>query len=220
MNSVIKDISQSGLRLNKIEIFQNKTRLLTMDAHIAPGEILTLMGPSGSGKSTLISAIAGFLPASFSCKGGISLQGKDVTKLPAQNRSIGVLFQDPLLFPHFNVLDNILFALPPGGSMGERCERALTLLDEISMSEFAKSDPDKLSGGQKARVALARVLASRPNALLLDEPFSKLDEQLRDSMRKLVFAEVKLRNIPTLLVTHDLHDAKATKGRILTLGNQ
>ena len=212
-----KNNTGPGLQLQNVEICQGDEKLLGIDATIAPGEILTLMGPSGSGKSTLISAIAGFLPGAFSCKGKILLNTRDITGCAPDLRAIGVLFQDPLLFPHFSVLENILFALPPGGTMANRCDTALSLLAEISMSQFAGSDPDKLSGGQKARVALARVLASRPKALLLDEPFSKLDDALRDSMRQLVFSEVKLRNIPTLLVTHDLQDAKATNGRVLTL---
>ena len=190
-----------------------------MDAAIAPGEVLTLMGPSGSGKSTLISAISGFLPVSFSCTGSIWLNGQNITTIPPEKRRVGVLFQDTLLFPHFSVLQNFLFALPPGGGMAQRCEIAISLLADIALQDFADRDPATLSGGQKARVALARVIASKPNALLLDEPFSKLDADLRDSMRELVFAEVARRKIPTLLVTHDKDDAKAANGRIMTLSN-
>ncbi|MCF6303732.1 MAG: ATP-binding cassette domain-containing protein [Devosiaceae bacterium] len=213
----MNDQAITGLQLDNVEIFKGTVRLLGMDAIIAPGQILTLMGPSGSGKSTLINAIAGFLPSSFSCTGTIRLNGQNITTLPPESRRVGVLFQDPLLFPHFSVLQNILFALPAGGTMHERCDKALTLLHEISMDEFADADPDTLSGGQKARVALARVIASTPNALLLDEPFSKLDADLRDSMRQLVCEEVARRKIPTLLVTHDKDDASATDGPVLTL---
>ncbi|HHB83312.1 MAG TPA: ATP-binding cassette domain-containing protein [Devosia sp.] len=217
MTDPIKKPTPAGLQLDNVEIFQGPRKLLGMHAVIGPGEILTLMGASGSGKSTLISAIAGFLPRSFSCTGNILLNGQSITSLPAEKRRVGVLFQDPLLFPHFSVLQNILFALPPGGKMAERCDKALSLLHDISMGEFADRDPDTLSGGQKARVALARVIASRPNALLLDEPFSKLDADLRDSMRQLVSAEVTRRKIPTLLVTHDKADAIAIDGPVLTL---
>lgn len=212
--------NKAGLELRSVEIRQNGEKLLSMEAAIAPGEILTLMGPSGSGKSTLISAISGFLPASFSCTGSIWLNGQNITTIPPEKRRVGVLFQDTLLFPHFSVLQNILFALPPGGSMAQRCEIAISLLADIALQDFADRDPATLSGGQKARVALARVIAAKPNALLLDEPFSKLDADLRDSMRELVFAEVARRKIPTLLVTHDKDDAKAAKGRIMTLSNQ
>jgi len=210
-------VLQRGLVLQNIEISQNQQPLLAIDASIKPGEVLTLMGPSGSGKSTLISAIAGFLPNVFTCSGAILLDGEKITELPAQKRKVGVLFQDTLLFPHFSVLENILFALPPGGSMAKRCNRVLSLLEDISMAEFAKRDTDTLSGGQKARVALVRVIASEPKALLLDEPFSKLDAHMRDSVRHLVFEEAKRKEIPTLLVTHDPEDAKAANGRILSL---
>ena len=215
----MEDDVMDGLKFDKVEIFQDAERLLGMDASITPGEVLTLMGPSGSGKSTLISAIAGFLPKSFSCKGSIWLNGQNITAMAPEKRRVGVLFQDTLLFPHFSVIENILFAMPPGGTMDQRCEKAISLLDEISLSGFAHADPATLSGGQKARVALARVIASKPNALLLDEPFSKLDADLRDSMRMLVFKEVVQRKIPTLLVTHDKADAQAANGRILTLDN-
>lgn len=214
-----EEISPIGLQLDKVKIFQGQENLLGIDAAINPGEVLTLMGPSGSGKSTLISAIAGFLSPSFSCKGTIWLNGVNITRVAPENRRVGVLFQDSLLFPHFSVIENILFAMPPGGRMTERCEAAKSLLAEISLEEYADRDPDTLSGGQKARVALARVIASKPKALLLDEPFSKLDADLRDSMRSLVFLEVARRNIPTLLVTHDKEDANAANGRILTLSS-
>ena len=208
---------KNGLILQNVRILHGNKPLLRVEAAIRPGEVLTMMGASGAGKSTLISAIAGFLPAAFSCSGTILLNGQDITVLPPQQRKIGVLFQDSLLFPHFSVLQNILFALPPGGSMARRRERALSLLDDISMVEFADRDTETLSGGQKSRVALVRVIASMPNALLLDEPFSKLDVDMRDSVRRLVFEEARRKQIPTLLVTHDPEDAKAANGRILAV---
>ncbi len=210
---------KTGLHLDGIEIFEGANRLLAFDSAIAPGEVVTLMGPSGSGKSTLIHAISGFLSASFTCKGQILLDGANITGLPPEARGIGVLFQDPLLFPHFSVLQNVLYALPPGGTMKQRCEQALSLLQAVGLDKFGSRDPDTLSGGQKARVNLVRVLASRPRALLLDEPFSKLDADRRDSVRQLVFAEVKQRKLPTLLVTHDRDDARAGGGRILSFAD-
>ncbi|HHG89733.1 MAG TPA: ATP-binding cassette domain-containing protein [Devosia sp.] len=207
----------AGLVLENIEIFHGSAPLLCLDAEILPGQVLTLMGPSGSGKSTLVSAISGFLPRAFTCKGRILLGGNDITILPPDQRRVGVLFQDTLLFPHFSVLENVLYALPPGGSMQERRREALALLAAVSLRNLAQRDPDTLSGGQKARVALVRVLASRPRALLLDEPFSKLDADLRAAVRQLVFAEVARRALPTLLVTHDRSDADAAGGPILVL---
>ncbi len=207
----------AGLELQGIRISRQGVPLLEIDATIAPGEVLTLMGPSGAGKSTLVSAIAGFLPPAFSCSGSIRLNGVEITGLPPERRRVGVLFQDSLLFPHFNVLENVLFALPRGGTKEQRHARAMALLAGVSMDGFAQADPDTLSGGQKARVALVRVLASLPSTLLLDEPFSRLDADMRDSVRRLVFSEVERRQLPALLVTHDQEDARAANGCILTL---
>lgn len=206
-----------GLRLDNVEIFRGDTRLLTIDAHIKPGEVLSLMGPSGSGKSTLIQAVAGFLSRDFSCQGAVYLDGDEITKLPAEQRHVGVLFQDPLLFPHLSVAQNILFALQPGGTIAQRRQRVEELLEPVGMLELMDRDPATLSGGQQARVALMRVIAAQPCALLLDEPFSKLDEQLRDSVREFVFKIVEDRQLPALLVTHDYQDAEAAKGVIIKL---
>jgi len=206
-----------GLHLDDVRISRSGRTLLAIKAHIDPGEVLTLMGPSGSGKSTLVQAIAGFLPQAFECAGAIRLDGEDITRLPAENRHVGVLFQDPLLFPHLSVEQNILFALPPGGSRVERKQRAAELLAHVGMLELIHRDPATLSGGQQARVALIRVIAAEPRALLLDEPFSKLDAQLRDSVRDVVFKVVSDRSLPTLLVTHDHLDAVSTGGTIINL---
>lgn len=206
-----------GLHLENVEIKRDETPLLAIDALIRPGEVLTLMGPSGSGKSTLINAISGFLPRAFSCSGRIALDGEDITRLPPERRKVGVLFQDPLLFPHFSVEENILYALPPGGSRIERHNRARALLKAVNLEECGGRDPATLSGGQQARVALIRVLAAEPHALLLDEPFSKLDAELRGAVRQVVFSIVRERNLPALLVTHDAEDARAAGGRIIAL---
>jgi putative thiamine transport system ATP-binding protein len=210
-------VSEQGLKLSAVEIHQQSRRLLAIDATIRPGEILSLMGPSGSGKSTLISAIAGFLSPHFTCRGHITLDGTDITALPPEARHVGVLFQDPLLFPHFSVIQNVIFALPRGGTASERHARALDLLDGVGMADCARRDPATLSGGQAARVALMRVVAANPRALLLDEPFSKLDMALRDAVRELVFDLVRERRLPALLVTHDRADANAAAGTIATL---
>lgn len=208
----------NGLELSALKITRRDgAELLSVDAHIAPGEILTLMGPSGSGKSTLINAISGFLPKAFTCTGKIKLGGQDISMMTPEKRCVGVLFQDPLLFPHLSVVENVMFALPPGGSKRVRHQRADELLEAVNLLECGKRDPATLSGGQQARVALIRVIAAEPRALLLDEPFSKLDAELRDAVRQLVFAEVRRRNLPALLVTHDKADAKAAGGKILTL---
>lgn len=210
-------MTDKGLYLDDIVITLNGAPLLSVDAHLAPGEILTLMGPSGSGKSTLLNAISGFLPKAFACTGRIRLDGTDITDLPSDQRRVGMLFQDPLLFPHFSVIQNLMYALPPGGGRTDRRQRALDLLAAVNLAECANRDPATLSGGQQARVALVRVLAATPHALLLDEPFSKLDAALRSSVRDLVFSEVRRRHLPALLVTHDKADAEAAGGAIMTI---
>ncbi len=141
----------TGLLLERFEVSRNGQRLAGIDAGIAPGEVLTLMGPSGSGKSSLAKAIAGFLPPSFSAQGKLRLDGADITMLPPEKRRIGMLFQDALLFPHFSVSENILFALPKGGSRTERCQRVADLLEPVGLADLLSRDPATLSGGQRAR---------------------------------------------------------------------
>ncbi len=150
------------------------------------------MGPSGSGKSTLLAFIGGFMDGAFTARGRALVGGVDITALPPQERRAGLLFQDPLLFPHMSVGANVAFALPPSvkGRMA-RLAAAEEALAGVSLDGLSQRDPDTLSGGQKARVALARVLVSAPRMLLLDEPFSKLDAGLRDQMRELVFTRAR-----------------------------
>lgn len=206
-----------GLEINALEVARKGVRLAGLTARIGRGEVLTLMGPSGVGKSTLVKAIAGFLPMDFTAQGVIRLDGVDISEAPPEKRRVGVLFQDSLLFPHFSVSENILFALPPGGSRAERCERVRALLEPVGLADLLSSDPATLSGGQQARVALMRVIAAEPRALLLDEPFSKLDAALRASVRAFVFEIAEARRLPTLLVTHDRADAEAAGGKLVAL---
>jgi len=203
------------LQLINIRLSLQTTKLLQLDADLKGGEILTVMGPSGSGKSTLLAYIAGFLPSAFHASGSILLNGKEMTQVAAENRCIGLLFQDPLLFPHMSVGENLGFALP-AGSKGkiDFINRRLT---DMNLEGFFKRDPATLSGGQKARVALLRLLLSAPKAVLLDEPFSKLDTQLRQEIRGQVFDSLRDAQLPTLLVTHDREDAEATGGQVIEL---
>jgi len=206
-----------GLILDEIVIRRGGETLLSLTARIAPGETLSVMGPSGSGKSTLLACVAGFLAPPFSATGRIRLDGADLTALPAANRRIGLLFQDPLLFPHLTAGGNVRFALPAGTARRERTGLVRTALAEVGLDGFEDRDPATLSGGEQARVAIARVLAARPRALLLDEPFSKLDAAMKDQIRALVFTTAAERHLPVLLVTHDPADAEAAGGRIVRL---
>ena len=194
-------------------------RLISITHAVAAGEVLTIMGPSGSGKSSLLAFVGGFLDRPFQATGAVFAGQVDLTALPAEQRHVGILFQDPLLFPHMTVAGNLLFAIPEA-VRGRPARMALVreALAGVDLDGMEARDPDTLSGGQKARVALARVLLSSPRTLLLDEPFSKLDADLRQQMRDLVFAKAKASGLPVLLVTHDEADAQAARGPIVRIG--
>ena len=179
--------------------------LQNLTFEIAAGQVHTLMGDSGSGKSSLLAALCGTLDAAMHFDGRLQLNGVALDGLPTQARRIGILFQDDLLFPHMTVRENLLFAVPRGDNAAREAVVAQALRD-VEMADYLHTDPATLSGGQRARVALARALLAQPLALLLDEPFSRLDAALRQRMRTLVFGMVKARNIPALLVTHDAED--------------
>ena len=179
--------------------------LRSLRLSVAPGCVHTLMGPSGSGKSSLLAALCGTLPEGLYFDGTVQLAGCRIDRLPPQARRVGMLFQDDLLFPHMTVRENLLFALPAGAAAAREAAVRQALAD-VEMVAFAQTDPATLSGGQRARVALARALLAQPLALLLDEPFSRLDVALRERMRSLVFGLVRARKIPALLVSHDLAD--------------
>lgn len=189
--------------------------LLELDARVGAGEVLTIMGPSGSGKSSLLAFIAGFLPPVFTASGEVWLAGQNITGLPAERSRVGLLFQDPLLFPHLSVAGNLRFGLRQGTVDADA--RIGEALQQIGLAGFAQRDPATLSGGQQARVALMRLLLSQPRAVLLDEPFSKLDTGLRHEMRELVFGHLRASRLPALLVTHDAADARDAGGRVIVL---
>ncbi|MBZ8133914.1 ATP-binding cassette domain-containing protein [Afifella sp. IM 167] len=210
--------SEKGLHLHRVAIGLAGRRLLALDRLISPGEVLTVMGPSGSGKSTLLAFVAGFLDPVFAAEGKVLIDGEDVTGLAAEERRLGLLFQDPLLFPHLSVGANLLFGLDPArAGRAERRRAVEAALAEVGMEGFFPRDPATLSGGQKARIALLRTLLARPRALLLDEPFSRLDAELKGQVRDLVFEEAAKRGLPVLLVTHDPADAEAAGGPVIDL---
>jgi putative thiamine transport system ATP-binding protein len=187
---------------------------------VPPSRAVTLMGPSGSGKSSLLAMICGTLDPAFRAEGRVRLGGREITGLPPERRGVGILFQDDLLFPHLSVGGNLAFALPPEVK-GRTARRAAVAeaLAEAGLAGFADRDPATLSGGQRARVAVMRTLLAAPSALLLDEPFSKLDGPLRERFRRFVFDHAARRRLPTLLVTHDPQDAAASDGPVIALSH-
>lgn len=202
----------SILELNEVSISIDGKQLLEIDCSVGPGEILTVMGPSGSGKSSLLAYIAGFLAPVFTSSGSVLVNGANICSLVAERRRIGLLFQDPLLFPHLSVAGNLRFAIV--GNSEDKDQVIQQELDEIGLAGFDNRDPGTLSGGQASRVALLRLLLSTPTAVLLDEPFSKLDTQLREEVRELVFGKLRAAGLPTILVTHDQADADSAGGKI------
>jgi len=213
-------LGEEGLFLDGVKIALGRRVLVELTREVPPGEVLTVMGPSGSGKSSLLAYLAGFLDPAFGASGRAWVDGIEITALPAEERHAGVLFQDPLLFPHMDVAGNLIFALPQSlKSRAARGAQAEAALEGVGLAGMGDRDPATLSGGQKARVALARVLLSAPRMLLLDEPFSKLDMELRQQMRTLVFDKARERGLPVLLVTHDEADAEAAGGEIVRIGS-
>jgi putative thiamine transport system ATP-binding protein len=208
---------KDGLWLDNIRIWRQDHLLLEVNIHITSGEIVTLMGPSGSGKSTLLAYICGMLPEAFHAEGGVYLLGEAMQNMAPEKRDIGLLFQDDLLFPFLSVAGNLAFGLKSGGRRAERDERIAEALENAGLPDFGARDPASLSGGERARISLLRTLLAEPKALLLDEPFSKLDTNLRASFREFVFTQARARQLPVLMVSHDIADAQASGGKIIQL---
>ena len=190
---------------------------------VAAGEVVALLGPSGSGKSTLLKIVAGLETAD---QGSVWFGGQDLTLQPPERRGFALMFQDFALFPHLNVLDNVAFGLieqriPKTAARA----RARDLLERFGLGNHAAAKVWLLSGGEQQRVALARALITAPRALLLDEPFSALDAELRVSLRAEFSQRIQDAGMATLLVTHDESEARAmaqsgvrlTEGRLSTL---
>ncbi len=199
------------LQVNHLRVGQGAAqRILLRDFSLRceAGQIITLMGPSGCGKSSLLAAIAGLQVEGLQAELSLQLNGQRVDHLPTSQRQIGLLFQDDLLFAHMSVRENLLFACPSGPA-AERAAQTDAALAELGFEQYANSSPLTLSGGQRARVSLLRTLLAQPKALLLDEPFSKLDATLREQFRQLIFSHVRRLGLPTLLVTHDAADVAA-----------
>jgi thiamine transport system ATP-binding protein len=180
---------------------------------VPSGTITALLGPSGSGKSTLLQTIVGALPATH---GRIHVGDRDVTNLPTYRRGIGIVFQEPLLFTNMDVAKNIAYGLR-GESREQRDARVAELLDWTELTAFAQTPVTELSGGQAQRVALARALAPRPGVLLLDEPFSALDQELRTRLGTDVGDVIRRDHIAAIYVTHDPSEAEVIADQVVAI---
>ena len=184
---------------------------------INPGEIVLITAPSGYGKSTLLRWISGMPDQNLNVDGQIFLNGNPIHSLPIEKRKIGMIFQDPLMFPHLNVSGNLSFSLEAQIPRNQRKAIISQTLKSIGMEGFEHRDALTLSGGQKARLALMRSLLAKPQALLLDEPFSGLDGQTRDEFAALVKNEIKSNSLPVLMVSHDPRDITYADRPAITL---
>lgn len=190
---------------------------------VAPGETVALLGASGAGKSTLLRMVAGLESMDA---GAVRSGGQDISAWPPERRGMALMFQDFALFPHLNVTDNVAFGLREQGlGKAEARGQAQAWLARMGLSHRARASVLQLSGGEQQRVALARALITRPQVLLLDEPFSALDVDLRQDLRQEVMAQIAAQQLPCVLVTHDEQEARAMsqkawrleRGRLLPL---
>ena len=185
---------------------KEKPFIKNLNLKIKNGDILCVFGKSGVGKSTLINLIAGITEDNLLFKGKIVLNGKILNDIPTEKRKIGLLLQDGALFPHLTVEQNIYFGMNRRLKSKEKLILINENLKKANMDNFQNRYPNTLSGGQKSRIACLRAILSEPEVLLLDEPFSSLDPEHRNSFRNFVFSKVKESKIPCLLVTHDESD--------------
>jgi len=206
---------QPLLKLNEIAChYDEQIVVKNFSLNIQAGDICCLLGPSGCGKTTVLRAIAGFQKVT---EGEIKLAGKIISRpdkaLPPEQRKIGMVFQDYALFPHLSVSDNVTYGLQ-GKSHKAKVQISQELLQLVKLEHLSERYPHELSGGQQQRVALARALAPNPSILLMDEPFSSLDVDLRRSLAVEVREILKSRNITAIMVTHDQEEAFAFADKI------
>lgn len=192
---------------NLRKVWQARALLAGVNLDVQPGEMVAILGPSGSGKSTLLKMVAGLEPLDG---GGVYFAGQDITALAPERRGFALMFQDFALFPHLDVQDNVAFGLVEQGMRRAQARaQAVEMLARFGMAAFARARVVQLSGGEQQRVALARALITAPRVLLLDEPFSALDADLRLQLRHEFSQRIAAQHMATLLVTHDEAEARA-----------
>ncbi len=213
--SIVSDIS---LRLeNVVRRFGDVTALDNVTLHVAAGEVMAILGPSGCGKTTLLNLVAGHLrPDSGLIEVGGEIVADETTWVGPQQRRVAMVFQDYALFPHLTAAENVRFALPKADRRHGDA-RARELLAAMDVEELADRRPTQLSGGQQQRVALARALAQNPALVLLDEPFSSLDQATRDDVRKEMIGRLRATGLACIVVTHDQEEALSISDRVAVM---
>ena len=196
---------------------EKKPFIKNLNIKVNNGKILTIFGSSGIGKSSLINVIAGVYQNNLLFTGDIILNNKKITNIVPEKRKIGLILQDGVLFPHLNVEQNLIFGIKKSLTNKEKYLLINEHLIEANMEGFENRYPNTLSGGQKSRVACLRAILSEPDALLLDEPFSSIDPEQRNSFRLFVANQVREKKIPCILVTHDESDKLISDYRPLDL---
>ena len=192
-------------------------RLVDVSFEVPDGSFVSVLGASGAGKSTLLGVVSGLIPQD---SGHVLFDGRPVDDVAAHRRDVAVVFQDARLFPNMNALDNVAFPLKVRGvGRVSRRERAAAMLAQVQLEGMGRRGVHELSGGQRQRVALARALVAGPRAVLLDEPFSGLDESLRDDMRRLVLDLHERLGTTMLMVTHDPMEALVMSDRVAYLSH-
>ena len=210
--------SGDGARLQISDLVVRYGDVLALDhvsLEVAQGELIALLGPSGCGKSTLLKTICGLLDVE---SGDICVDGCSIVKLPPHKRELSIIFQDLRLFPHMSVIENVEFPMEMRKvAKAERRKRALEVLESVQLGAFTERNVRELSGGQQQRVALARAIVTEPQVLLLDEPFSALDENLRQDMRLLLRELHAEKSMAIVFVTHDQQEALEMADRIAVI---
>jgi ABC-type Fe3+/spermidine/putrescine transport system ATPase subunit len=194
--------------------FDGKRILAGVSLEVGDGEIVALIGASGSGKSTLLRIICGLESAD---DGEVMLAGENIDGIPCEKRNIGMIFQSPILYPHMNVARNLHLGISEKMSREEKDELVVQILNDVDLAGFQLRNVDELSGGEAQRVALARTLLTKPRALLMDEPFSALDTELRESLADKTRKLLSQLDIPIIHVTHDVDEAQRIADRVVRL---
>ncbi|RLA07180.1 MAG: ABC transporter ATP-binding protein [Gammaproteobacteria bacterium] len=206
----------NSISIQNLSLSFGKTEVLKkIDLEIQAGEFFSFLGPSGSGKSTLLRAISGFGPTP---SGSIKIGDDDITNLPAWRRNVGMVFQSYALWPHMSVRKNVAFGLEERKIAKKEINRLVDeALDLVSLKDLADRHPSQLSGGQQQRIALARTIVVKPRVLLLDEPLSNLDANLRVQMRRDILSLQRRLGLTTIFVTHDQEEANTISDRMAVL---